>query len=108
MTNPEALAPGLTTESARLVECAPRDTIGLNIYEGEGVGEWCREASALITKQADEIARLQEDVTRQMAIANSECNRAEKLRVALEWIAGHWFKDGTELHDVARAALGEG
>lgn len=46
--------------------------------------------AALIRSQAEELERLRSDITRQMAIANSECNRAERLRGALRDVGVAW------------------
>ncbi len=72
-----------------------------------------REAAALLRSQAEELERLRSDITRQMAIANSECNRAERLRELLECALDEYESHNGTNNDArhwsvsARAALGE-
>lgn len=52
-------------------------------FTKESYRETLTNSAALIRSQAEELERLRSDITRQMAIANSECNRAERMRGAL-------------------------
>lgn len=77
MTEVERLAEALETTAASKA----------NIYVNCGP---LVAAAALIRSQAEELERLRSDITRQMAIANSECNRAERMRGALVDVGVAW------------------
>lgn len=76
-------------------------------FTKESYRETLTNSAALIRSQAEELERLRSDITRQMAIANSECNRAERLWGALGEARDTFDKMGKAIAETCPATFAQ-